>query len=133
MKKSFSLAIALLAFALSSCAGNGLYPVAGRVMYRGEPAAGAVVFLRRTGADLQNEQTIMGIVQQDGSFTLVCGSLGSGAPPGDYDVLIEWKAGPHQAKVPDRLKGRYANPSRPLLHATIKAENNELAAFELTD
>ena len=85
-----------------------------------------------------NEHAIMGIVQKDGSFSLVCGPLGQGAPPGEYDVLIEWRRESHQAKGlakkgSDRLKGRYADPRRPLLHAAIKAETNNLPPFELTD
>jgi hypothetical protein len=79
----------------------------------------------------------MGIVQEDGSFELVCGSQGKGAPPGDYDVFIEWKrvlgqrkGGPQHS--PDRLQGRYANRKRPLLHATVEARDNRLAPFELT-
>jgi hypothetical protein len=138
MRKSLFCAVAVCALACSSCGSSGLYPVSGLVTYKGQPAEGAVVFFRRTGADPLNEQTIMGIVRQDGSFTLVCGSMGEGAPPGEYAVLVEWRQSSNQAKGqaqkgPDRLEGRYADPNRPLLHAVIKAERNELAPFELTD
>jgi hypothetical protein len=85
-----------------------------------------------------NENTIMGIVQEDGSFELVCGSLGKGAPPGDYDVLIEWKPANGQNKGrpqhgPDKLKGRYADRKHPLLQATVEATTTNLPQFELTD
>jgi hypothetical protein len=128
---------AVLAFACLSCS-NGLHPVSGRVTYKGQPASGATVFFHRRGADPLNEHMIMAIVQDDGSFSLVSGHQGEGAPPGDYDVLIEWKQGPNRRKgrlrtMPDKLKGRYAEPSRPLLHATLKAEANHLPPFELTD
>ncbi len=137
MKKGLFCATAALALACSSCS-NGLYPVSGKVTYKSEPAAGATVFLQRQGGDHQNEHMIMGIVQEDGSFTLVCGPLGKGAPPGEYDVLIEWKRAANHAKglaqkVPDRLKGRYADPKHPRLHAMVKAETNNLPPFELTD
>jgi hypothetical protein len=136
MNKRCFCAAALLALACTSC-GNGLYPVSGRVVYKGQPAAGAAVFFQRQGGDPVNEPMIMGLVQDDGSFTLVCGSQGKGAPPGEYDVLIEWKRAVHKAgreqKPPDRLKGRYADPKSPLLQATIKAETNNLPPFELTD
>ena len=90
-----------------------------------------------------NDHTIMGIVREDGSFELVSGLPGKGAPPGTYDVLIEWSA--HQVPVvgtrargrrhqaPDVLKGRYADPKRPLLHATVEAKATNLPPFELTD
>jgi hypothetical protein len=137
MKKRLLGATAVVALTCTSC-GNGLYPVSGKVTYKGESTAGATVFLQRRGGDPLNEHMIMGIVQEDGSFTLVCGSLGKGAPAGEYDVLIEWKRGSHQGKgrprkLPDRLQGRYADPKRPLLHATIRAERNILPPFELTD
>jgi len=139
MKKLLWYVLAVIGLACTACGNsNNLYPVFGTVTYRGTPAAGATVFLRRHGADPMNEHAIMGIVGEDGSFKLVCGSLGNGAPPGEYDVLIEWKQGQSQArglahKARDRLKGRYADPQRPRLQALVKAEANHLPPFELTD
>lgn len=127
----------------SACA-REIYPVTGKVMYKGEPAVGAAVFFHRRDADPAHEHLTMGIVKDDGSFTVVCGSLGAGAPPGEYDVLVEWKATRKQAKdrvqnapghpstkAPDRLKGRYADARQPRLHAVVKAQTNELPPFEL--
>jgi hypothetical protein len=139
MKKPLWCSMALVAFAGASCGNvNNLYPVAGAVAYKGQPAAGAAVVFRRPGGDGMNEHTIMGIVQEDGSFSLVCGSLGQGAPPGEYDVLVEWKKNLKQpkglaVKGQDRLKGRYADPKHVRLHAVVKAETNQLPPFELTD
>jgi hypothetical protein len=129
-------AIAALALVCTSCS-NNIYPVSGRVMYRGSPASGAIVFFQRQGGDSINEPVIMGIVQEDGTFELVCGSLGKGAPPGDYDVLIEWKPVAAQSKGrpqhgPDKLKGRYSDSNNPLFHATVEAKTNNLPPFELT-
>ncbi len=137
MKKQRLLATGFLALACTSC-GNGLYPVSGKAMYNGHPAVGAAVFFQRKGGKSQNDPLIMGLVQEDGSFALVCGSKGKGAPPGEYEVLVEWKQGGNRGKgrvrtMPDRLKGRYADPAHPLLHATVKAESNNLPPFELTD
>jgi hypothetical protein len=129
---------AALALTAVSCSNNNIYPVSGKVTYKGAPAAGAAVFFHRQGSDPMNEHLLMGIVQEDGSFELVCGSLGKGAPPGDYDVQIEWKRVTGQGKGgpqhgPDKLKGRYADPKRPRLRAVVKAEANHLPPFELTD
>jgi hypothetical protein len=137
MRKPLLCIPALLVLVCVSC-GNGLYPVSGTVTYKGQPAAGATVFFHRQGGDPLSEHMIMGIVGEDGSFSLVCGDQGKGAPPGEYAVLIEWKQGANRGKgrvraMPDRLKGRYADPRRPLLHATLKAEANHLPPFELTD
>jgi hypothetical protein len=130
---------AMLALACAACGNkNNLYPVSGKVTYNGSPASGAAIFFYRQGGDPMNEHLIMGIVQENGSFELVCGSLGKGAPPGEYDVVIEWKQVSGQGKGrlqhgPDKLKGRYADPKQPRFHVTIKAKRNELAPFELTE
>jgi hypothetical protein len=131
------------ALACLGCAkGNGIYSVSGTVTYKGAPAAGAYVKFFRQGADPAREQTIMGVVQADGSFSLDCGSLGKGAPPGDYTVLIEWKYDPSLPPArspteagarPDRLKGRYADAKWPLLHAEVRPQNNTLPPFELQE
>ena len=118
----FVMAVALVC---TSC-GKRIYPVSGKVTYKDEPAVGAAVFFHRQGGDSMNDHLIMGIVQDDGSFTLDCGALGKGAPPGAYDVLIDWPQHSNQAKglahkPADRLKGRYADQNHPLLHAEIRA------------
>jgi hypothetical protein len=130
---------AALLLACASCANkDNIYPVSGKVTYQGSPASGAAVFFYRQGGDATTEPPIMGIVQQDGSFELICGSLGRGAPPGNYDVLIEWKrvAGKGRRRPqtgPDKLKGRYADRQHPLLYATVEPRATNLAPFELTD
>jgi len=130
---------AALALACASCGNkNNIYPVSGKVTYKGSPASGATVFFHRQGGDAMNDHLIMGIVQEDGSFELVCGSLGKGAPPGEYDVLIEWKRVSGQSKGrpqrgADKLTGRYADPKHPRFHAVVNAERNDLGSFELTE
>src|SRR5262249_36239617 len=69
---------------------SGTYPVSGKVLYRGEPATGAVVtFVRRDAADRMHEQVPQGVVRDDGTFSLAS-PLGAGALPGEYAVLVEW-------------------------------------------
>ena len=139
MRKILLCLPATLALVCASCGNkNNIYPVSGKVTYKGAPAAGATVFLRRQGGEPMNDHLIMGIVQEDGFFELVCGSLGKGAYAGEYDVMIEWKRVTGQRKGgpqhgPDQLKGRYADPKRPRLHAVVRAEANELPPFELAD
>jgi hypothetical protein len=140
IRNVFYFVFAALAWSSIACGNNNssLYPVVGRVTYKGEPATGATVFFYRQGVDPMNEHMIMGTVQGDGSFELVCGSLGKGAPAGEYDVAIEWKHVSGQSRGQprhgdDKLKGRYADPKHRLIHVTVKAERNELASFELVD
>jgi hypothetical protein len=131
---------AALALMCTGCgnANGKLYPVSGKVTYKGEPATGAFVFLLRKGVDPLDEQSIMGVVQGDGSFTVVCEARGQGAPAGAYDVLIKWPQNTGSKKGlahrnPDRLKGRYADPRHPPWCVEITAGANELRRFELTD
>jgi hypothetical protein len=136
---SFLLAAALVPAAVAGC-GNpqGLYPVQGKVLYQGQPAVGATVTFHRKGeVDRLQEQSPQGVVGEDGTFTLA-GPSGSGAAPGDYVVLLEWKEGAGKArgrspglKAPDRFKGRYLNPNKPLLQAEVKPGRNQLPPFEL--
>lgn len=114
---------------------DNIYPVSGVVTYNGSPASGAVIFFHRQGGDSTNEAPVMGVVQNDGSFEVMCGASGKGAPPGEYIVLIEWKkeSGLRQRHSADVLKGRYADPNNPLLHVTVEERANNLPPFELSD
>jgi hypothetical protein len=123
------------ALACSSCSSpSGLYPVRGKVLVNGEPAAGATVTFVRKGAA---ESASQGVVGEDGGFTL-SGPGGEGAPPGAYAVLVEWKEGAGGKRgrapalnAPDRLKKKYLDPNKPLLTATVEAKSNTLPPFDL--
>jgi hypothetical protein len=160
-------AVCCLAFA--GCGNTaGYYPVSGRVVYKGEPASGAVVYFHQEGGSSANQEgrpsvapgTIpVGIADSDGNFRLACDGVGDGCPPGKYAVLVEWKGKADsqvvepkpaptkrkgKATTPeytinkqlarqgvDRLKGRYFDISKPLLHAEVLPQSNNLPPFEL--
>jgi hypothetical protein len=135
----FALAIAGGVLANAGCGNsNGVYPVSGKVLYKGEPARGALVYFHRKGAtDRLHEHVPQGVVGEDGIFTLASPS-GAGALPGEYAVLIEWKAGAGKMpgrspglKAPDRFRGRYMNPNNPAFQVEVKSEKNRLPPFEL--
>jgi hypothetical protein len=139
MRKTLLLSVFVASISVcSGCGNSGLYPVRGKVLYRGEPAVGATVTLVRKGVtDRMQEQTPQGVVGDDGSFSVAC-PLGAGALPGDYAVLVEWKVGAGKTKgrspglnAPDRLNRRYLDPERPLLTATVGAKTNTLPPFEV--
>jgi hypothetical protein len=134
----------------------GLSPVTGKVLYKGEPASGAVVYFHREDTPRAAHQPIpFGIVEDDGRFSLTSDGLGDGCPPGKYAVLVEWKGKPDPQVAPprpargkakaapvnrrtardgvDRLGGRYFDISRPRLHAEVVARTTDLAPFELGD
>jgi hypothetical protein len=126
-------------FACLGCGNSaGVYPVNGKVFYQGKPAVGATLtFVRKDAAERTQEPTPQGVVGEDGTFSLAC-VRGAGAPPGEYAVLVEWKLGAGKMvgrspglTAPDRLQGRYLDPTKPLLTATVEAKTNTLSPFEL--
>jgi hypothetical protein len=148
--------------ACAGCLPEGQYPVSGKVLYKGEPAAGATVYFHRIAGDGPAGDIIpTGVVQEDGRFWVNSGDA-DGAPAGTYNVLIEWldqpstskggaakpagperkgrnvtratwKPGPSRVRPPDRLKSRYFDIEHPLVKAEVKPGTNTLAPFELTD
>jgi hypothetical protein len=141
-----------LSLGAPGCGGPaGYYPVQGKVLYKGQPAAGAVVYFHQEGTGAPSPKTVpFGIVEEDGSFYLTCDGVGNGCPPGKYAVLVEWRDGAGDGIVPvktsgktklvkrsrvrsgpDRLEGRYFNISKPLLHAEVLPQSNPLDPFEL--
>ena len=137
MQKNSISASVLLTLLCLSCDRTKLYPVSGKITFRGEQAAGAAVFFAPPGGRQMNEHMIIGVAGDDGSFELVTGSLGKGAPPGEYDVLIEWKRSPKQRTKPisqsqgDKLKGAYADPRHARFHAVVEPTTNHLPDFDL--
>jgi hypothetical protein len=137
--------------------------VYGTVTYKGQPAEGAIVYFHQQGGTPGTVQGLIptGVVDSTGKFAVDSGDLGSGAPAGKYAILVQWpdesvsvaKAAEDSAKTSaakaaekakarkmkldhmpsDRLKGRYAVAGQPLLTAEVKAETNNLPAFELQD
>src|SRR4051794_19136971 len=80
--------VALLCFAaVSVCSSLGcgsstdkLYPVRGRVLCKGQPMAGAIVYFQLVGGDV-NRQRPYGTADANGEFTLSTHPVGPGAPP----------------------------------------------------
>jgi hypothetical protein len=127
------------------CSGDGkLNAVKGKVTYKGEALAGALVSFHPKGkTDLQTEVST-GFTKEDGTFEVKTGQK-DGAVAGDYVVTIicittapakEGKktismdmGGPDNTY--DRLQGKYANKDTSTISATIKAGENQLEPFVL--
>jgi hypothetical protein len=120
------------------CDSGGRRSVTGKVLYNGQPAAGATVtFVRKDSANRLDDTMPQGTVEADGTFTLA-GPTGKGVPPGEYIVLVEWKEGAGKVKgrapalgAPDRLKKKYLDPNHPQLTATVDDKTSRLPPFEL--
>ncbi|MBN1911753.1 MAG: carboxypeptidase regulatory-like domain-containing protein [Pirellulales bacterium] len=113
------------------------YPTQGIATFQGKSMQGAIISLNPIEGEAKaKDQLPRGIVGEDGTYTVGTYQDGDGAPVGRYKVTIQWceapdpATGPDQA-VPDRLKGRYANPAKSDIEVTITEGDNTLPPIEL--
>jgi hypothetical protein len=165
MNQRFRVALALLLTIPLLLAGCGNQPAGysrafGKLSYKGEPAAGALLVFHLEGKPQSAELVVpSATVEDNGRFELVS-PTGNGAPPGKYKVLVSWPAdlstaealtdtksktkksassGPDRRKnkldtlAKDRLKGRYSNVDTPLTTVEVKAETTDLGSLEIKD
>jgi hypothetical protein len=138
----FGLGIVVLLSGIGlSCSSSGenYYPVKGKVTYKNEPLAGALVTFHPQGKTDLTTMVSTGLTQDDGSFTVETGGK-SGMPAGDYIVTIicsetvKPKAGVITTGPPDskdKLGGLYADKDKSAIKVTIKAGENQLEPFHL--
>ena len=124
------LAAAIVSTCAVSCSAGGpkkkvCYPVKGQLFAKNEPAAGALIILQPDGGS--PEEWTSGFprahVANDGSFDVETYGEKDGAPAGDYKVLVSWTSADPQneeATGPDRLGGRYSDPSTSQLRAKVE-------------
>ncbi len=114
-----------------------VFPVRGKVLFRGQPAAGAsVVFIPLADVRAPKAQ---GTVAADGAFQLSTYELSDGAPAGRYGVIVTWPApnprsqgeGDEELQGPDRLGGRYSNPQTSPWTIEVADQPLELDAFNI--
>jgi len=136
------LAASLLTAAACSSSGGKLYPVTGKVLANGKPAAGAFVTFHPEGASGKDPVTSTGVTEDDGTFTLTTGSE-KGAKEGKYVVTVMWTGPPKkQAEktntttvggidAPDAFDGKYLSRDKSTLKAEVKPGDNKLEPFDL--
>jgi hypothetical protein len=132
----------LLAAAIAGCHRSAprfeslpTYPVEGRVLVQGKPAEGVQVFLHPRAAAQRGKPR--GTTDAEGNFRLRTYHDGDGAPAGEYAVTIYWP-GPYNPKMAvedqmpaDRLGGRFMDPARSPLQATVSAGPTTLPPLEI--
>jgi hypothetical protein len=145
--KTKDLALTLALFTLALVCGCGssnavtCYPVTGRVMVNGQPATGAVVVFHPVdSSEMLQALRPYGTVDSAGVYTLNCYSQGDGAPAGEYLVTIAWEVDSSGAEsddpeasaiVPDRLRGKYSDPTQSGLKAVVSSGATEIPEFAL--
>jgi hypothetical protein len=77
---------------LSGCSEQRVpvYPVSGKVTYKGQPPIGATVVLHPRSGVAASDVAPTGTVKGDGSFAITSYEPGDGAPQGEYVATIEW-------------------------------------------
>lgn len=101
---------------------------------RGEPAANALIQLCVAGNPILDRWRPHAVVGADGSFRLTTFVTDDGAPAGTYALTVTWPAPPKRrfdAEGPDRLRGRFADPRRPVLQIQIVPGQNDLGRIDL--
>ena len=133
----FALALTPL---LAGCGGSdkasAQYAVRGKVLYKGQPAAEAIVVLHpinKAGAPLYPPR---GVTDKNGLFVIGSRLKDDGAPEGEYAVTIIWPEeqdpkNPTENTPPDRLKNRYNDAKNAKWRVRVSPNENELAPFQL--
>jgi hypothetical protein len=117
--------------ALAACDSRGFkkcYPARGKVLFNGEPAAGAVVMFHPLDNPSPRAIKSRGVVNPDGTYSMYTYNENDGVPPGNYAVTV---TNFPQSGGDNRLPGRYAEASTTELRARIEAGANEMPTFEL--
>lgn len=105
------------------------YPVTGTLYVNGQPAIGAMV---KFHAPKTSGRMPAAIVREDGSFAASYYGTEDGAPAGEYQLLVLWMTPPPGGGLPvDRLKGRFADASRPVRRVMITEGENLLEPIHL--
>jgi hypothetical protein len=109
-----------------------VYPVEGKVLWKGKPPAGAQVVFHPIGSPNKDALRPAGQVDTDGKFVLTTFAAKDGAPAGDYEVTVEWwvSPGPDLPAV-NKLPTLYGRTQSSKLRATVSAGTNQIQPFEL--
>lgn len=129
---------ALSLFGLScSKSTEGLNPVQGKILFKGEPLGGALVSFHPEGNINGDRPT--GFTKPDGTFSVTTGQL-DGAAAGKYKLTFICSETPKAVggglstggiETVDKLQGAYANLNSSQISVTIKDGPNQLEPIDL--
>lgn len=108
-------------------------PTHGTITYNGEVPNGAVIQLWPLPIETVDWRTIKpaGRVGPDGKFDINTYELSDGAIAGEYLVTVLWTGENPDLPMPDLFKGRYSDPSSPVMKVTISDGDNQLPPIVL--
>ena len=108
-----------------------VYPVVGKLTYRGRPVADALIVLHPLSKS--NPLRPVARTGPDGTFRVMTHKTGDGAPAGDYVVTIVWPDVAHaiddceNEHCADLFAGRFADPATSEWRLTVFRRVNEFA------
>jgi hypothetical protein len=114
-----------------------VFPVQGKVLYKGKPTANALVTFHPVNDNRRGAIHPVGHVDAQGNFTLTSFKKGDGAPEGEYRVTVVWYlASQARGKGEDTitynyLPEKYGSVEKSQLRVNIGKGKNELGPFEL--
>jgi hypothetical protein len=109
-----------------------VYPVTGRVTFKGQPMAFAVVTFWRADQPFAQALKSRATADKEGNFTLTTYDLNDGMPEGEYAAVLYVplkEPEPYELEPPnppDRLKHAYIDPAKSKLRYTIRPEPNTI-------
>jgi hypothetical protein len=130
-----ALVLALMPAGCSSSKGDRppTFPAHGQLFVNDQPAAGAKIQLTALSDEKLAKLCPHAIVEANGSFRLTTFQTGDGAPLGSYALTITWASPPQPGheEGPDRFRGRFADPRRPVREVQIHLGDNDLGRLDL--
>lgn len=109
-----------------------VYPVKGRVTYKGEPMPFAVITFYPADQPFATALKSRATADKDGYYELTTYERNDGAPEGQYGAVLYVplkEPDPYELEVanpPDRLKHAYLLPAKSKLRYTVRAEPNNI-------
>ena len=137
-RRLYPVCLLVIALPLAGCgrgaAGRPQYPVHGKVVSQGQPAAGAIVVLHPVNQPDASRFPPRGKTGKDGVFVVGSRLSNDGAAEGDYNVTLIWpeeqdSKSPSENTPPDRLKKRYDDVQHAQWRIHVKAGDNALEPF----
>jgi hypothetical protein len=125
-------------------AGPAMQQVSGNVATKqGKPCDNALIVFHPQEAERVNASKPFAKTDSQGNFKLTTDVEGDGALIGKYGVTIVWQttgkdsklslSGEGEAAGADKLKGKYANPSKPLITADVKSGSDNRFDFTVEE
>jgi len=141
LRNAYFAGLGLVIVLLTGCGGDTsnelspVYPVKGKIVVGGRPAAGVHVFLVPVGGTTPSNAAMNphGTTDTNGSFAITTYAENDGAPEGSYQVLLNWPPVTKDGEESDDSERFFGwhDMYHSKLTAKVKTGSNELPTFNL--